>query len=140
MDINKNSLLIKDYKLNYEYQKSDITINENININSNEINFEKNNPNIIIIKHKILENNYILGNKITYKLKAINDIGEGEWSFPLEVVCSKYPNKPGDIEIKKRLNKTSLILSWEEDDKIENNIETLGYSIYISSKIFLILQ
>ena len=95
------------------------------------IGYDKNNLDIILIYDE--EPEITIGEIDTYYLKAVNDIGEGEWSYPLEVNYSVHPNKPGEISIKKRLNKTSLIITWEEDAKIEKNAETLGYTIYLNS-------
>ena len=130
LNINNNSLPIKYYKL---YSK----IEENEEIKQlNQISHDINNVNIMIIQNEIFSNAYELGKKVIYKLKAVNDIGEGEYSNPLEVIYSKYPNKPGDISIKKRLTKDSLTLNWKTETIIPNNIETLGYAIYLDTEIF----
>jgi len=122
LNISKSILPIKKY-----YIKN----NKNTQKEISNIRYDQNNLDIILIDDE--ETEIIIGELDTYYIKAVNDVGEGEWSYPLEVIYSVHPNKPGGFSIKKRLNKTSLIITWEEDEKIENNDETLGYAIYLNS-------
>jgi len=80
---------------------------------------------------------YKISDIIIYKVKAVNDIGESEYSNTIKVILSSLPNAPSNLLIKNRINKTSLTLKWDIEEEIENNIETKGYAIYLNSNLFI---
>lgn len=72
-----------------------------------------------------------LGTVITYKLKAVNDAGDSEYSVPLVVTVSSVPNAPSSVQVSQRTSETSLELTWTPDVAVSGNLLTDSYRVYI---------
>jgi hypothetical protein len=126
-DLSGNILPITKYSLHKNYLPSS-TVND-ILYTISSITYDSDGHFIISDTHSI--SSYSIGDKVTYKLKSINEIGESDYSSLLTVTLSSLPNPPTNLAIAERINKTSISIKWDSDNVISNNIPTLGYVIYI---------
>jgi hypothetical protein len=53
---------------------------------------------------------YAMGSIITYKIRAVNDQGDGELSVPLFVTVGQAPNAPSGIFVSRRMSETQVEL------------------------------
>ena len=126
-DLSGNILPITKYSLHKNYLPSS-TVNDN-EYTISSITYDSDGHFIISDTDSI--SSYSIGDKVTYKLKSINEIGESDYSSLLTVTLSSLPNPPLNLAINERINKTSISIKWDSDTIITNNIPTLGYVIYI---------
>ena len=74
-----------------------------------------------------------IGDVIIYKIKAVNMIGESNYSLSMKVTVASIPNPPSNLRISSRVSKSAINIVWDVEAAIANNAPTLGYVIYIKN-------
>ena len=124
-DLSGNILPITKYSLHKTYLTNSFDFEYTIS----SITYDSNGNFIINDSDSI--SSYNIGDKVTYKLKSLNEIWESAYSSLLTVTLSSLSNPPNNLAVAERINKISISIKWDSDNLISNNIPTLGYVIYI---------
>jgi hypothetical protein len=76
------------------------------------------------------------GDIISYKLKAVNLIGAGQYSLDLHVTVGSVPDTPSNLRVMHR-QKDNLTITWDLETQIANNVKTLSYIIILKESLSL---
>ena len=87
------------------------------------------NGNVNVVRDEITGSN--IGDTIKYKLKAVNNIGESDYSMEYSMKVASVPNAPSNLRIDERIDKRTIRFVWDVETPITNNAVTLGYVLYI---------
>ena len=124
-DLSGNILPITKYSLHKTYLTNSFDFEYTIS----SITYDSNGNFIINDSDSI--SSYNIGDKVTYKLKSLNEIWESAYSSLLTVTLSSLSNPPNNLAVAERINKISISIKWDSDNVITNNIPNLWYLIYI---------
>ena len=73
-----------------------------------------------------------IGDKVTYKIKAVNFAGSGEYSEPVVITVGQVPSAPVDLAVLKIVSKTEIQITWEQGASISIvNPLTTSYKIFL---------
>ncbi len=72
-----------------------------------------------------------IGQKIKYRIKAININGESPYSELLTVTVGKVPNAPVALAVRQIFSATSMQMTWNDGAAITDNPATLSFRIYL---------